>query len=388
MIHFLLAAGIVLPAAGQQALPVQSRYDMTLYGYVKLDASYDTQRTAAGNIMFFVLPESSGGRDREFNLTANESRIGLRLNLPAMNGFETTGQVEADFYGAGGTQNSPNLRLRLAFMDVKHGDWALRAGQDWETFIVFLPRIVNFSYLANAGALGLRRPQARLTHTAKLGETTTLTTRLAAARTIGQDIDGLGQDDGAAAGYPSGQAALILSTGSWTERPVLVAVSGHAGSEKVAEYEVGDAENPVAVPAADYDSWSVIGSLSLPLSRQLLLQGTIWAGENLDNYFGGIGQGVNKAGRTAIAAQGGWAQLVMNPMDTVNINLGYGLDSPDKDDLNSGDRSRNEMRFGSVFYNLTQAITLAAEYSWMTTSYLDGKDAENHRVQGAAIVSF
>lgn len=383
----LLAAS---PAVAQEVpvmMAMQSAYQVTLYGYVKLDAAYDSQRTAAGNLMFFALPEGRDGRDDEFNLTANETRLGLRIALPEMNGIETYGVVETDFYG-GGSQNSPNLRLRLAFVDLQTGRWSFRAGQDWESFIVAIPRIVNFSFLADAGALGLRRPQARLSYTTSLNDKTSLTARLAAARTIGQDIDGGGQNDGAAAGFPSTQAALIFSTDSWTSRRITLGISGHYGSEKVGEYSLQDGDDLVAVPEKDYDSWSVIGSVILPLSEQIMAQGAYWQGENLDNYFGGIGQGINRARQTAIAAEGGWAQLVLNPMDKVNLNLGYGLDKPDRDHLNDGDRERNEIYFVNLFYKLTKAVTLAAEYSHLTTKYVGGDDAVNNRLQGSVVFRF
>ncbi len=384
---FLLALTAGQGMAQQATANVQSKYDVSFYGYVKLDASYDTQRTDAGNLMRFVVPEGPEGRADEFNLTANETRLGVRLQVPEMEGFQTYGVIETDFYG-GGAQNAPTLRLRLAYLDLKKGAWSLRAGQDWETFIVVLPRIVNFSYLADAGALGLRRPQLRLSHSTSPGATTTLTAKLAAARTIGQDIDGGGRDDGAAAGHPSAQAALVLETDSWTTRKLTFGLSGHFGGEKVDAYNTGDTDAPIPVPEKNYDSWSVIGSVMIPISTKVLLQGTIWRGENLDDYFGGIGQGINRSLQRAIAAEGGWAQVVLSPSDEININIGYGLDNPDHDDLNTGDRSKNELFFGNLFYHLTEAVTLAMEYSHITTSYKGGDDAVNNRVQGSVIFLF
>lgn len=366
---------------------VTSKFDMSIYGYVKLDASYDSQRTAAGNLMFFVLPEGASGKEDEFNFTARETRVGLNLAVPEVDGLRMTGRIETDFY-SGASENSPNIRLRLAYVDLEKGAWAVRAGQDWETFIVAIPRIVNFSYLADAGALGLRRPQVRLTRMVKVSDTTKLVAKIAAARTIGQDIDGGGQDDGAAAGYPSAQAALVLETAGIAGRRTVLGLSGHAGTETVAAYTVDGADGPVVVEEKEYDSWSLIGSLILPVSPTLQLQGAIWVGENLDNYFGGIGQGINPALQAAIRAEGGWAQLVYQPTATWNLNAGYGLDRPEEDDLSAGYRAENELWFGSMFYRLTDAVTLAAEYSHLTTSYLEGEDAKNNRVQGSVIFVF
>lgn len=367
---------------------VTSQFDVNLYGYIKLDASYDTQRTTAGNLMFFVLPESADGQDDEFNMTARETRLGFNIRVPDMRGTRISGVAETDFYG-GASENSPNLRLRLAYFDLERDDWSLRAGQDWETFITILPRIVNFSYLADSGALGLRRPQIRLTRNMSMNDETLLIAKLAAARTIGSDIDGGGQDDGAAAGYPTIQGNLALETRGIANRRLIVSLSGHAGTERVSSYlDVTDPDSPVIVKEKDFDTWSLIGSLAMPLSAKLLLQGTIWQGENLNAYFGGIGQGINRQRQTGIRAGGGWAQLVFDPTPTVNLNFGYGLDKPDSDDLESSQRSKNDVWFGNVFYRLNTALTLAAEYSNMTTSYRDGDDAVNNRFHGSLIFRF
>ncbi len=384
-------AGEALPTLAQKvAAAVQfeemPKFSIKPYGYVKLDAIYDTHRVAAGDLMFYVLPHQDGVDDDEFRMTARETRIGLNINVSETGPIQTSGKIEVDFYGAGGSDNAANLRLRLAYLDLTmpHG-FSVRAGQDWETFITIIPRIVNFSYLADAGALGIRRPQLRATQEIKLDEKTKLTAKLAAARTIGQDIDGGGEDDGVDSGLPTGQGNLILERPLWTEKAARVSVSGHIGREtcdKVVEGVICENDDK------DYDTWSVIGSLYLPLCKLAAVQGCVWQGENLDTYYGGIGQGINKTLATAIAAKGGFAQLLLDLTSRLNLNVGYGLDDPDEADLNAKDRSKNELIFSSLFFKLTRDATLALEYSNLRTSYKDADKAENNRIQGAIIYYF
>ena len=119
---------IPAPGAGSEA-PLLT---LKVYGYVKLDAAYDSQKTSAGDVMFYVLPKVNGVSDNEFNMTARETRLGLELTGPDMEALQTTGKIEADFYGNGGSANSPNLRLRLAYVDVAMAEGtSVRAGQDW-----------------------------------------------------------------------------------------------------------------------------------------------------------------------------------------------------------------------------------------------------------------
>jgi len=374
-----LALEVTLKDAGDLRLQI--------YGYVRADMSYETQATAPkADFAFFVLPEAAGEEDAQFHVGARESRLGLNIFGPDVGAWKTMGKIETDFYGSG-NPNSYSPRIRLAFVDVAHSSgFALRAGQDWETFIEVIPRIVNFAYLADAGALGLRRPQARLTQELKISDATKIVARVAAAQTVGEDLDGGGTDDGADAEFPTAQFNVALHQKLWAEKPARLAVSGHFGQETV---DAVDSNKVVtANDSADYDTWSIQGSVFLPLTKCLGLQGNIWQGANLDTYYGGVGQGVNTALGTEIEAAGGWAQLLYDPNYKLSIGLGYSVDDPDDEDLSPGMRSKNEMYLVNVAYKLTPAVTAMAEYARMTTDYLEKPDASSDRVQVAMKYSF
>ena len=117
---FLMAACLTTQAVDTNLFATLSKFELKLYGYLKLDASYDTQRTSAGDLMYYVLPEVNDQKDDEFDMTAKETRFGLDLKGPEANSVKTTGKLETDFYGSGGSANSPNLRLRLAYLDLAH----------------------------------------------------------------------------------------------------------------------------------------------------------------------------------------------------------------------------------------------------------------------------
>lgn len=59
-----------------------SKVDAELYGYIKVDSSYDTARTSVGNLARWVESEGTRGHDDQFNLTANQTRLGLRFKCP------------------------------------------------------------------------------------------------------------------------------------------------------------------------------------------------------------------------------------------------------------------------------------------------------------------
>ncbi len=386
----LITLALVLCCVGSAVAVEVSLEDvgmrLQVYGYVRGDVSYDSQRTAIGDLAFFVLPEVNGEKDAQTSFTARQTRFGLKLFGPDSENWKTTGRIELDFYGRGDSQGSPHPRMRLAWVDMANNDGlSFRVGQDWDTFVAVIPRIVNFSYLADAGALGLRRPQARVTQKIQLAEDTALTMKLAVAQTIGQDLDGGGMDDGSDAELPTVQWNVGLSQKLWAEKAARIAFSGHYGMETM---DTVVSNVIVDVDTDDYDTWSAQGSIYLPLTKCLALQGTVWTGENLDTYYGGIGQGVNMTLDTAIEAQGGWAQLLYDPTDKCCFALGYSMDDPKDEDLNAGQRSMNENILLNAAYKINSAVTVSAEYSHMTTDYLEGEDASNDRIQLAMQYNF
>ncbi len=377
------STAVALPAPA--LVPVLSKFSLTIYGYVKLDASYDTSRASGGDLAFYVMPREAGEKDDEFNFTARETRLGLELKCPEYGDTRVSGKIEADFYGKGGDANTPVPRLRLGFVDIANNGWLVRAGQDWETFITAIPKIDNFAYLADAGALGLRRPQLRVQKEFNISDDSKVVAKVAAARTIGQDLDGGGQDDGADASFPTAQYNLTYESKLFAGKTAKIGVSGHFGRETmdtVVDNQVVGSDDK------DYDTWSVIGSVVLPVTEWAAIQGSIWKGANLDTYYGGIGQGVNTKLDTSICAIGGWGQLVFDVTKDLNWNVGYGIDDPDNEDLNDKDRSKNQILFSSLFYKLLPPVTLIFEYSYMKTDYKASDNEEDNRFQGSVMYTF
>jgi hypothetical protein len=367
-------AAVPAPApAGSPA--VTSKWATSLYGYVKLDAIYDTQKTSAGDVAFFVLPEVAGRKDNEFNMTARETRLGFKLQAPEAGQVKASATVELDFAG-GGSANSALPRLRLAYADVAWKDWVFRAGQDWEPFITVLPKSLDLGFLADQGALGLRRAQLRATRRFTAEDKSAWETRLAVVRTIGQDLDGGGQDDGVDAGLPTLQWNVFHERASGLK----LGLSGHWGRE--------DVERPSGGLHDGFSTWSAIGSFVLPFSPKVSLQGTLWTGANLDTYFGGVGQGVNRALGRSIDATGGFLQLVLNPTPKLNLNFTAGLDDPENDDLAAGMRSANRHLSTTLFYSWTPAVRTALGLTDLQTSYLGQADASTLRVHSALYFGF
>src|SRR6266404_3214312 len=90
--------------------------------------------TGFGSIPFNnQLPQA---RLSETRLSAQYSRLSLKVDTHLTESTSLTGYVETDFLGfqpanAYQTANSDSLRLRLYWANVRHGKWEVLAGQEW-----------------------------------------------------------------------------------------------------------------------------------------------------------------------------------------------------------------------------------------------------------------
>jgi len=183
---------IVIPQAeatgSQSPKIVWSDLDIQLYGYLKLDAAYDSSRTTNGNYAQWVDREDLNDNDNQFNMTANQSRFGVKINGPDDGAMKTSGRAEVDFYG-GSNDNKSHLMMRHAYIKL---DWPedrfnIIAGQTSDVISPLFPSTLNYSVDWWTGNIGYRRPQIRLTKELDFELGGYLKLEGALARTTGRD---------------------------------------------------------------------------------------------------------------------------------------------------------------------------------------------------------
>lgn len=372
------APGPAVAPALPLATPASSaRFPISFYGYIKLDAAYDTHKTTPGNYAFRVLPQDGRGSDGEFNLTAKQTRLGARVQAADWDEWKLRGQVEIDFYGSA-SDTAANPRLRLANITIENDRWQWLLGQAYDTWFLTTPQTVNFASFGQHGSLWSRRPLAQGTRKLALSGEDRLHLSVGLARTVGGDRDGLGQDDGADSGLPTLQFNAVYHT-QLAHGPARFALGGHYGRETV---------DLLGKDSHDFLTTLLIFSFQMPLSTQLSLAGSAWTGENLGGYLGGIGQTINLSRNTEIAARGGWLQLGWAPSQVLRFHLFAGVDDPANKDLDPGMRSRNASIGSNVFWNATSYLTFALEYQYMQTEYFRTEEAASHRLQSAVLLKF
>ena len=347
------------------------------YGYIKLDASWDESLIDSGNFARWAASRSLVAEHSHVNLTARQTRFGLWIEAPDRGAPRLSARIESDFYG-GGAENKNWLQLRHAYaqLDWPEGGLSLIAGQTSDVISPLVPSTLNYTVAWWAGNIGYRRPQARLTRTFDLGEGGAVILAGALSRTIGDDFGSAEPgDSGADSGVPTVQARVARR---WSSGEV--GLSGHWGEEILREAGTD--------PRLEVSSWSWNLDLALRFSERLSLKAEAWSGENLDDYFGAIGQGINFELGEAIAASGGWLALTYKPRSGLEIGFGAGMDDPDDENLAAGARSRNLAVWANAVWELWPGLKVGGELSSWQTDYLDLEDGSSLRAQSSLIYTF
>jgi hypothetical protein len=371
--------------------PVVSELDIQIYGRLKLDAIYDTSRMDNGNYAKWVEPETRNKNDDEFNLTANESHLGMWIYGPKDEHFRTSGRVEVDFF-EGGAENKSRLMMRHAYLNL---DWpqekfSILAGQTSDVISPLFPYTLNYSVGWWVGNIGYRRPQIRLTKSYTLDKDVDLKLEGAVVRTIGLSGSFTPGDAGEDAGIPGFQARTSVTLPLLAYKPTTIGFSGHYAKEEYDTDANGHHDN--------FDSWSLNLDVTQPVNEWLTIKGELFTGKNLSAYLGGVGQGVRNIGTASspiydeeIESTGGWVATELNPCDKWSFNVGIGIDDPENGDLSSvtnSNRQSNRMFFGNAIYSIDEHAQIGFELSQWHTDYKGEDDADAIRAQTSFIYKF
>jgi hypothetical protein len=361
--------------------------NVQFYGFARFDASYDTGQIYPGNIALWVRPERLNNNDAEWNLTAGATRLGLNLSGPDTESMKLTGNIEFDFLTPTLAENNQVPRLRHGYLKAywPASDFSIIAGQTWDVISSLIPFVDEPAIMWDAGNIGSRHPQLRLTKGFSTGQKGHVELAVAAARTIGESnslAETWNTDPGKDANMPTLQGRIAYSAPLLVKnQPATIGISGNYGQE---EWDTDIQGNHKTL-----DSWSCNLELTMPICPKMTLAGEYFTGSNLDDYYGGIGQGVNTSAIREIRSKGGWAALRFAFNPETSFSFGAGVDDPSNSDLSAATaRTKNQTIFGALVNKLTPNLILGLQLAQWKTDYYNGDRGNTLRAQSSLTYKF
>jgi hypothetical protein len=301
----LILAGValVIPFAAS-AGEVASGVDLKFWGRAIFNMHYDTAIQYV-DFMSYLTDDQT----ESLNFNPRDTRLGFRASQKS--GDWTYSSVfEIDFYGDN-AGNSLLPRLRLGYAEAKRDcGLSIRGGQDWVPVAQQNPGTIDFGVQSWSGNLWWRVPQ--------------LTAR-----------------------HRSGQREVLIGamkhriSGDQERQEKMPWLMGRVGLfDLVGEgslLALGGAWRSVTVDEQDYAPYLGAFEVVLPFGDSgVVLNGEAYYGAGVGREFVHYGFDYNPGhpdGATEIKSLGGFASLKVPASQRIDLNVGFGLDDPDDDDL-------------------------------------------------------
>jgi hypothetical protein len=315
------------------------------------------------------------GHAGSFSATLRQTRVGLTIDGPTLNGVRSNGTVAMDFFGGipgfatGQVMGLP--RLLVAFARFEGQRTAIEVGQDQMILAPVDPTsLASFAFpaLFRSGNLYLRTPQARIEH--RFGSHFRAMGGIVAP--VGGDVPG--EDyrfvpqafGGERSQRPGVQGRVAWSAGDReTSRHSDIGVAGHYGWERRSS---GLARSFAS--AIDFSvRWDRFGAA-----------GELFVGDNVDAFGGGAGLDAR--------TQGGWAEIQFHPGARLSFAAGGGIDRLRGDPPPSLPRHRNRSAYGATIFSLTPEVQASFEYHWLATLPGSGAERRNHHFDWVVAYKF
>jgi hypothetical protein len=347
--------------------------DVMLGGAFTLNTLVSSRRTVgpAGSV-FFLAPPDVTGRENVLDMTAQYSRISLGIDIPAGDDWTVSARTLFTFFNGSLLNASYGFQPLFGYGSASNGRFTFSAGLMFELFSPRQPDVVDsVSALYFSGnPANSPRAQLRAEWRAPVASGTQFEAALALSDPIStfisKDLTDRTEDNGipnietrfAVTHAPDGWSSL-LDRAMWD-----FGVSAVYGEFR----KFYNVSAPFDVRTNQARGVSVDAGVSL--SPRVALQGEVWTGQALGNYGAAIGASVNPVTRREVHASGGWGEVALAWTNTAHSTFGYGLDSPDRDQLVPGEKARNETVWGNIFWRAAPWLQLGLEGTWRRTQYL------------------
>ncbi|RBP33449.1 hypothetical protein DET50_102264 [Marinobacter pelagius] len=403
------AAAAVLGVASQASavtLNVGDDVEASLYGYARLNASYDIDENIATSTQAgdFSKINTGAAEDNEvtghFGADAKQTRLGVK----ATHSSGVAVVVEGDFRGSGNSAGS--LRLRHGYGTYK----GLLAGRTWSNYNSFVGNTATLDFDGTPGVAGLqdRTEQVRYTsgplsisleegkgslsqvNPAKTQFTLDPDTGVIAEETVDPAVGDVASVKNS---MPDITARLEDSIGRLSYS--LGAVINHV------EYDTGTADDSVI-------GFAGFAAGKFALTDMITIQGAVNYSDGAnsymwrtgDNYYGADGYLLNGDIET-ISSYSASIGTGISLGGGRSINIGYGMATMDWDDAeqdfagNAGqlaavraETETNQAIHANYMWSPAPSVTMGVEYKYLKTEEVGGNDGDANRVMFAAQYNF
>ncbi len=335
------------PAPATKGESVWSKYNMQLYGKIKMDVNYDTAEFKKYNDFVGAVAAGPDHKNDSTNFNPRDTRFGFIASHHFDNDWLVKGRFEIDFYG---DNNGDNLipRMRLAYIDLSNNSGtSVRVGQDWIPVATLNPSTIDFGILSAAGNLWWRVPQ--ITVRQKIGNIELTGSLMKHRRTSTENEDRM----------PWALARIALNGGILGAGNMLAIGGGY----RHADYGHNTSKK--------IDRWLVAAEAKYGMGP-FLVKGELWTGKGIGRNFLRYDLDMAKDGSPA-SAWGGWADVTYKVTPRVSVTAGYGFDNPNNDDigtLTTGDDRRftkNEQYYLNAWYALSKPLKVGVEWIHLET---------------------
>jgi len=374
---------------GKLETPVTSKFKLSIGGFVKLDYAYNSVNfgnsyPARAPVQVPKMSSLQGQADQSV-FTARQSRLWFKVAGPTFLGAKTNALVEADFYGAGASNEAADFRLRHAYGSIDWVNTQILFGQTNDIFGPAIPSSVDFSHGAPYGTPNQPRvPQIRVTQKVNLNADNALKLVVGVQNPPQDNYTATGGTYGTVVNV-AGQAMLVskaLGVGpgfyGMAMNSFTAGVFGLWGSEK----------KTLATGDKSIDSWGYGIYTFVPVLKSkdgkgramtMSFEAQAFLAANMAFNSATAGTTVGAAATpTGAKGYGLYGQVIFYPIQELGLTAGYERRNA-SNYASYGDNfeKSNTNIYFNVAYDLNAAVRVAAEYQNLDTQYghvVDGKD--------------
>jgi hypothetical protein len=356
----------------QTKLESMSKYPLRISGMLLFSSFLNSGTVDTIDLPVLALPRDPTQPQGSLSATARQTILGLDATGPNLWGAHSSADISIDFFGgipyADYTTSSGILRLRTAHASLDWPQRSLIASFDAPLISPLSPTSfvgVAEPALAWSGNLWTWSPQIEFKDRATI-----------AGRKVGMEF---GLIDPAAPAAPTGTGQRTPNASESSRQP---------GYESRLSYTFSLGDQPIEIGAGGYysrqsyeygwhnDAWAGTSDWRIPFTRYLELSGEFYRGRGIAGLGGGTWKDYvtynNHQTFRGLNAEGGWAQIKIKMMRSLEANLAIGQDNAFAGDLRYSDSAmmqdnyanlaRNRTGLGNVIFRPKSYLLFSAEY--------------------------